>query len=292
MERIQSAIEKARKARQDGANDLKVRPATAQEQAKSDASVDSNPPVKAARTDPASDAFWNGVTPFHPKSARLRRSRILAYQACHEAAPYDMMRTKLMQQMRKNDWRRLAMTSAAPGSGKTMTCLNLAFSLARQNDLKIMVIELDMRRPSMAKALGMQEPLQFSEALAGRDVAERHMVRYGSNLVFALSQNSTRHSAELLQGTIAAGVLDSIEANYKPDIMIFDLPPLMASDDTMAFLDQIDCAMLLVEAGKTRPDHVDKCEQDLAARTNILGVVLNKCRFLDRSENYGYYYGD
>jgi len=289
MERIQSAIEKARQARQQGASpepqekpQVNPRPRNEAVAAPAVSVVDPGPDTKR-------DAIWKTVRSFQPKPAKLTHNRILAYQACPEAAPYDMMRTKLMQKMRKQGWRRVGITSPGAGSGKTMTCLNLAFSLARQSDLKVMVVELDMRRPSVARVLGLKEPVQFSEALAEKEPPEDHLLRYGTNLIFAANQSSTRHSAELLQGSSAAGVLDRLEAAYAPDIMIFDTPPLMVSDDTLAFLDQIDCALLVAEAERTRPAEVDKCEQELAARTNVLGVVLNKCRYMDRSDSYGYY---
>ncbi|EDM72756.1 ATPases involved in chromosome partitioning-like protein [Roseobacter sp. AzwK-3b] len=287
MERIQSAIEKARQARQQG---TRPEPQQAPSAAPRDTTVTA-PQVSVVEkeADPKRDALWKTVRTFQPKPAKLTHNRILAYQACPEAAPYDMMRTKLMQKMRKQGWRRVGFTSPGAGSGKTMTCLNLAFSLARQSDLKIMVVELDMRRPSIARVLGLKEPVQFSEALAEKEPPEDHLLRYGTNLIFAVNQSSKRHSAELLQGSSAAGVLDRLEAAYAPDVMIFDTPPLLVSDDTLAFLDQIDCALLVAEAERTRPAEVDKCEQELAARTNVLGVVLNKCRYMDRSDSYGYY---
>ncbi|WP_135502462.1 CpsD/CapB family tyrosine-protein kinase [Roseovarius aestuariivivens] len=284
MERIQVAIEKARKSR-DGSQE----PKTVNMREKTKPSEKRAAPETVTSDESALDALWKEVPSLQPDAKRLHRNRILAYRSCPEAAPYDMMRTKLVQQLRKNDWRRVAITSDAAGSGKTMTALNLAFSLARQSDLRIMVVDLDMRRPSMVRILGIQKHVQFSEALEERDPPEEHLIRYGRNLVFALNSGSARHSAELLQGITASRVLDDLEARYAPDVMIFDTPPLSSSDDTLAFLDQIDCALLLVEAEKTRASDVDKCEQELAARTNVIGVVLNKCRYLERSEAYGYY---
>lgn len=274
MERIQSAIEKARQARHQGTEPKTRAPIATREAEK---------PLLPER-----EERWKNIRSFHPDLAKLRSSRIMAYQSCPEAAPYDVMRTKLLQQVRKHGWRRVAITSAGPGSGKTMTCLNLAFSLARQSDLKTMVVELDLRRPSMSHVLGLRDQIQFSNALSNKEAPEEHLRRYGSNLIFAVNQSAARHSAELLQGNTAAAVLDQIEEAYAPDIMIFDTPPMMAGDDTLAFLDQIDCALLVVEAERTQPDIVDKSEQELAARTNVLGVILNKCRYLDSSETYGY----
>ena len=60
------------------------------------------------------------------------------------------------------------------------------------------------------------------------------------------------------------------------------MPPMLMSDDAMAFLPHVDCVLLVAAAEKSRLDEVDKCEQELAEQTNVLGVVLNKCRYTRR----------
>ncbi|WP_120499346.1 CpsD/CapB family tyrosine-protein kinase [Roseovarius sp. EL26] len=285
MERIQSAIEKARKSRSQQAPDTET-PTTR------DPAVVANLPKPALNVSDAETTLWQALEPFHPDFAHLERNRILVGDSSHHAAPYDILRTKLLQQMRKHNWRRVAITSHGPSNGKSMTTMNLAFSLAKQTDLRVMVIELDMRRPVFSKILGVENRIQFSQVLSGKESIEGHMLRYGDNLAITMNQSSIRNSAEMLQGVTAARILDDIEARYKPDLMIFDTPPLMVSDDTLAFLDQVDCALFVAEAEKTTPDNVDKAERELASRTNVLGVILNKCRYMGHSENYGYYYGN
>ena len=68
--------------------------------------------------------------------------------------------------------------------------------------------------------------------------------------------------------------------------MIYDLPPMLQSDDVMAFLPHLDCVLLVAGAEKSRLDEVDKCEKDLAEHTNVLGVALNLCRYM--AEDFGY----
>ena len=79
----------------------------------------------------------------------------------------------------------------------------------------------------------------------------------------------------------------AIKAAFLPDVILYDLPPMLMSDDVMAFVPHLDCVLLVAAAEQTRLDEVDKCEQDLAEQTNVLGVVLNKCRYM--GEDYGYY---
>lgn len=289
MERIQAALKKAREARTEQGGETPS-PSSAkprdEESNKSDALILHEEMALGDR-----EVAWKTVQPFQPSDRLLNRNRIIGYRSCAESVPYDVMRTKMLQKMRSKNWTRIAITSPTAGAGKTMTCINLAFSLSRQSDVHAMLLELDMRRPSMARMLGIKDNCQFARALAGDDAPEKHMRRYGKNVIFASNRAPERHPAELLQGSRSAHVVDAIETQFRPDIMIFDTPPLFAGDDTMAFLDQVDCALLIAEAEKSTIEDIDKSEQELAARTNVLGVVLNKCRYLSRHEEYGKEYG-
>lgn len=287
MERIQAALKKARESRGEQGRerpDAQVKPRS--ENKSNDTLILHEDMALGDR-----DEIWKAVQPFQPSDRLLNRNRIISHRSCPESVPYDVMRTKLLQKMRSKNWTRIAITSPTAGAGKTMTCINLAFSLSRQSDVHSMLLELDMRRPSMARMLGLTDSCQLARALASDEAPEKHMRRYGKNLIFGANRAPERNPAELLQGSRSAHVVDEIEAQFRPDIMIFDTPPLFAGDDTMAFLDQVDCALLIAEAEKSTIEDIDKCEQELAARTNVLGVVLNKCRYLSRHEEYGKEYG-
>ena len=291
MERIQSALNKARKARQEqSAEDQPTAKPARAPKAAPDEKLDTLVLPKDAAFDGRED-LWKTITAFHPKEKQLSSSRIVAYRSGHDSVPYDVMRTKLLHQMKANNWTRVAIVSPSPGAGKTLTSVNLAFSLARQSNFYTMLVELDMRRPALAKTLKMTDDCQFSRVLSGEDPAEKHLRRYGKGLLFAYNANTVRNPAELLQGVDAAKIVDDLEARFQPDIMIFDTPPVFSGDDTLAFLDQVDCVLLIAEAEKSTIDEIDKCEQELAARTNVLGVVLNKCRYLSKHEEYGKEYG-
>ena len=72
-----------------------------------------------------------------------------------------------------------------------------------------------------------------------------------------------------------AVVLDQIEADYQPDVMIFDLPSVLVNDDTRAFLKNADCALIVIRANSTRYGQFDTCEREIAEQTAVMGVVLN-----------------
>jgi Mrp family chromosome partitioning ATPase len=273
LERIQSAIAKARAARQGQAD---PQPHAAR------------PAVPGGAADMPVRTAWAELPEVRLDPRRLQAGRIVAHHSGVEAAAYDMMRTNLMRQMRDHGWTRVAVTSPGSACGKTTTCLNLAFSLARQADLRVMVLELDLRRPSMARLLGLKEAGRFAEVLDGSAEPEQHLLRIGENLVLGTNAAPVDNPAELLHSTQAAAAIDAIEARYKPDIILFDTPPALASDDTLAFLDQVDCALIVAAAEQSTVGEIDRCGTELAAKTQVLGVILNKCRFMDVAEGYGH----
>ena len=279
MDFIQSAIERARRDRRSGG-------ATVAE-TRAGAPI---PKIVDAEPTPDRSELWATLADFAPRPANLERNLIVTHRRGPDTAHFDMIRTRLLHQMRANDWRRVAITSPGVACGKTTLALNLAFSMARQPDIFTLLAELDLRRPSIARFLCVSRPRQFARVLAGQDVPENHLLRIGDNLAVAINTAPVANAAELLQATAAGHAMDALEARYAPDIVICDMPPMLLTDDTLAFLDQIDCALLVAAAERTTMAEIERCSADLAARTNFLGVVLNKCRYLERSEGYGYGY--
>ena len=72
--------------------------------------------------------------------------------------------------------------------------------------------------------------------------------------------------------------------------MLFDLPPLMIGDDVMAVAGTLDAMLIVAAAETTTIKQIDRCERELAAQVNVMGVILNKCRYTDETESYAYRY--
>ncbi|MFZ5749580.1 MAG: CpsD/CapB family tyrosine-protein kinase [Pseudomonadota bacterium] len=235
---------------------------------------------------------WAGLPSITIPADRAQKNRIAALVAGKDAAPFDMLRSRTYRTMKEKSWTRLAVTSPDASCGKTTVSLNLAISLARQKDLRIMLIDLDLRRPALHKILGQTPKHSFWEVLERKaDFADCARV-IGGNLVVAMNAAAARNPAELLHSTQTSTVLTEIEQSWRPDITIFDMSPMLASDDNVGFLGNVDCALLIAAAEGTRLSNIDICEKELAQLTNVMGVVLNKCRYTDDSVgyNYGTYY--
>jgi len=90
-----------------------------------------------------------------------------------------------------------------------------------------------------------------------------------------MANKSEADPAKLLLAENTSKVVDQIELDFKPDIMIFDLPSILVNDDTRAFLKNVDCALIVIRADKTRYSQFDVSEREISEQTNVLGVVLN-----------------
>lgn len=273
MERLQAAIEKARKTRG---------PASA-------GSHDGRSLVTPQ--DSSCATLWAELPNLTFDDKRMSGKRVQTLAPGQDSAPFDLLRTKVLQLCSQNSWKRVAIVSPQPNCGKSTTTLNLAFGLERQKDLHSMVFDFDMRRAGLTRMLGVNAPYDISQVLTGEVGIQDQAMRYADNVAFALSGTSrTKNPSEILQSKTTAAVLDDIQDVYQPDLMLFDMPPLMASDDNFGFLKNVDCALIMVAAEETKMSQVDLAERQVAELTNVLGVVLNKCRHTAHSQYaYDYY---
>lgn len=279
MEKLRSALDQARSERAQSAQkktgkDLGGRPSGA--------------------TQVADDIqrLWAALPEGAPDPAHLTRNRVVTHSYSREATVFDILRTKMVLQMRKNGWRKLAITSATPTCGKTTVTCNMAMGLSRQNELRAVVMDLDLRNPSMSQMLGLTPSRDVTRVLDGEIPFEEQALRIRESVAVSLAKSRAMDPTRFLLGQTTDEALARIEAEYAPDLMIFDTAPVMVSDDTRAFLGKVDCAMIVACAERTTVKQIDTCEREIAEQTNVLGVVLNQTRFMDRDESgYGYGYG-
>ena len=233
------------------------------------------------------DEAWRRLESGEPGDEHLRRHRILSLRASAESAPFDVLRTKVLYQMRQQGWKRLAITSALPQSGKTTTACNLALGMGRQPELRSMLFDLDLRSPSVAQTMGLRSPDSIVPLLLGERDFSQHAMRLGSNLALAMSGSPESDPTRILMADTTRDSLNRIQQEYQPDTMIFDLPSILVGDDTRAFLQHVDCALIVVRANETRFAQFDACEREVGEYTNVLGVVLNGYRYGDPLQDDG-----
>lgn len=273
MEKLQEALQKARARRSGG-------PVSSPNLA--------NPAQSPAPRATSVDQAWAALDPLTPNRDTLIKNRIVAYDAGADATHFDILRTKVLLQMRKNGWKRLAITSPTSACGKTTTACNLAVGLSRQPDMRTMLLELDLRRPNVANLVGQKPQRDITSMLTGQISFADQAIRVRDNVAISMARRASTDPTKYLLSQQTEDTLRQIEQTYKPDIMIFDLPPLLLSDDTRAFLNNVDCALMVARAERSSINQIDTCEREIAEHTNMLGVVLNQCRHVDDAQGYGY----
>ena len=208
--------------------------------------------------------------------ARLARNRVVAGGRTDPAhVPFDLLRTRMLRALRERGWRRVGITSASPGCGKTFVTANLALSVARGANCRVVALDLDLRIPALAKVLGQRDTGLMEDLLRGRALPGHHLRRVGGNLALGLNAAPAAAPAELLQEPSTGAALARIEAELAPDVILCDLPPALVCDDVIAFLPRVDAMLLVAAGGATTAKQIRECER-LFGETPLLGVILNR----------------
>lgn len=265
MEKLQAALDKARKARQSRPPEpSQVAPVGVQDGV-----------FKSQFAPTGLDALWHNLSRFDVPADVLEKHRVVTQSANASATPFDILRTKILVQMRQNGWKRLAITSPMPDSGKSTTACNLALGLGRQHEMRSILLDMDLRDPSVSTYFNAHPRHGIGQVLRREVSFAEQAMRIGDNVAVSMAGQPESDPSQLLLAADTAEVLEEIEAEYAPDLMIFDLPSVLVNDYTRAFLNKVDCALIVIRANNTRYAQFDTCEREIAEQTNVLGVVLN-----------------
>ncbi|NIX75676.1 CpsD/CapB family tyrosine-protein kinase [Microvirga terricola] len=244
-------------------------------------------PEASASPRATGDDVWAKLAPLNLDKKRIAQRRIVTFDRSDNASvAFDILRTKVLKTLRQNNWTSVAITSPTQGCGKTHVALNLAFSFASLKDFRTVLVDLDLRRPQVGQTLGIEKGYSMERFLKGTSSVEETFVRYENNLAVGANGQPVCYAAELLQSPDTPPILTNLRDRLKPDILLFDLPPMLANDDVLAFLPNVDCVVLIAAAEASTLGEIDICERSLSKESNFLGVVLNKCQY--RLEEHGY----
>jgi hypothetical protein len=225
----------------------------------------------------------SGDAPFCPaivspvQSATLERHRIIAgnKRDPHTAA-IDRLRTQILREMLQNGWRILGVTSPTPACGKTTVAINLALSIAQQTTPNVILADFDFRRPKIADYLGIQPDHDLSDFLEGLVPATRTLVDPGIPRLLVLpNRRGHENATEMLTRREIRDLVFRLKTDDEERIIVVDLPPMLNTDDTIAFLPQVDCVLLVVADRMTKKGDVEAA-LTLLKGSNLIGTVLNK----------------
>lgn len=189
---------------------------------------------------------------------------------------YKMLRTQVLQGMEAGGRNMLAVTSPGPGEGKTLTALNLAISLAREVNHTVLLVELDLSHPSLHEYLGYEPGHGITDYLLRDMPLQDIMFNPGiERLVVMPAGPPAAFSSELLSSPRMVHLVKELKERYPSRLVLFDLPPLLSTDDGLAFLPHVDAALLVVAEGQTSHKEVEQAKGFLDS-THLIGTVLNR----------------
>lgn len=189
---------------------------------------------------------------------------------------YKLLRTQVLQRMRSNGWNTLAVTSASPGEGKTLTAVNLAISLAKAVNHAVLLVDLDLRRPSVARYFGHEpayglrdyllDDVPLNEILFTPQIDRLSILPGGKPL---------NESSELLAAPKMVRLAQELKSRYDGRIVVFDMPPLLVADDVLAFAPCVDAVLFVVQEGKTQKAELQNA-MAMLKHIPLVGTVLNR----------------
>jgi Mrp family chromosome partitioning ATPase len=219
---------------------------------------------------------YTRVVPANPE--HLESQRIVSPGARGPAAAgFRMLRTQVLQRMAAHRWRTLAMFSPSQGEGRTTTAVNLALHIANDHDHTVLLVDLDLRRPSVASTFGFAPERGVEDVLAGTaEVRDCLFHPDGCDrLVVLPARQPVSHSSEVVAGVRCRELVAELRARYEERIVIFDLPPVLTTDDALAFSRHAECGLMVAVEGRTRREDLARAIEVLH-ETPIVGTLLNR----------------
>jgi len=199
---------------------------------------------------------------------------------------YRKLRTKIQQDSEIKSIRSLLVASPGPGEGKTVTVLNLALSFGMLPDFRVLVVDGDIRKGSIAKWLGLGGLPGLSNLVDGSAKLEEVIIK-GENLpvYFVTAGTSTRPAAELLTSPLLAESMRGLREHF--DLILIDSPPVNLLTDAQMLATNCDAVLLVARAFVTNTKAMQKTLAEMSTY-RLIGTVLNGGM---RSNEYKNYYG-
>ena len=254
MEKIKQALDRARKERAGGAS----------LNAGSD-EIDS--PFKYAET--------QSIKSSNKKMQESRITSALGNDKYTDA--FNILGIQIIQRMEEHHWTTLAVTSPIGKEGKTTAAINLAISIAKEVEYSVVLVDANLRNPSVHEYFGIQpkyglcdylrSDIELSEVLYRPDDIEHFILLPGGAPLL--------NSSEMMGSPKMCGLVETLKDHYPKRIIIFDLPSVLGTADAMSIAPCIDASLIVIEDDVTKENDL-KQAVDILSVTNIIGTVLNK----------------
>ncbi len=232
------------------------------------ASVDVRPPEE--RVDEAEDREEPTLRVLAPSD---RRVVAMDDRQSVSAEQYRVLAARLEGLWKQPDFQKIAVTSALPGEGKTVTSINVGYTLAKDFGRRVLLIDGDLKRPSLWRYIGSKPSTGLSDVLANRQSPEAVVRPLGHEQLAVLEAGLTPlNPTRLWKSSAMRHLLAHFEKHY--DYVIVDTPPVLTVVDTTLIADVVDGVVVVVRSGATPKSALQKA-LGLLPRPKLVGTVLN-----------------
>lgn len=189
---------------------------------------------------------------------------------------FKMLRTKVFNEMRANNWRTIAISSPTIGQGKSTITANLAVAASMEVTQSVLAVDLDLERPNLHKIFDISVECGISDVVQGQAEISDILINPGiERLTLALGHEGLTNSSEWLSNPKTQSLLSELKSRYRNRFVIYDMPAILRSDDVLKSIKNFDCSLLVVEDGINQAEDVRQAVE-VMKQTNFLGYVLNK----------------
>jgi len=219
----------------------------------------------------------------NPMFAALREKNDLI------AEEYKKLRSLIIKLTKGDSFKNtLMVTSTVSGEGKSLTALNLAFALAKEYDHSVLLVDTDLRRPSIHKYLGIDPEVGLIQCVKEKLPLNKALLMTGvGNMAILPAGGTLDDPVEFLSSNRMKEFINKLKTEYPDRYIIFDTPPMQPFADAYVLKDSIDSILFVVRERAVRLHLVKKVLSELK-NSSLLGVVYNDKHA--SSENSSYYY--
>ena len=232
--------------------------------------------LPVARAERSVADIWADLSPAIEEIGPQSESLIATEDDDPVVQSIDLLRSRLIQALRKNNWSRVAIVSPEGGSGSTFLASNLAARLSQVSLCRTVLMDMNLRAPGVAKTFGLEAQTDAHDTLTGIVPISEGLTRFNKHLALGLADQSSFSSIETLSDPRTSSTLEQIETTLRPDIMLFDMPAMLTFPDMTSFLPNVDAILIVADATRTSAAQIAECERAISGQANLLGVVLNK----------------